>query len=117
MSKKGLFCIDPKALERHPYESEKELAKEICEWVRQKRHPATIQTTYSWWAEAVISPYVGEVTNWSIGFPEDFEIDDIFDAIREEGLFVSYVTGYVDWVVVDREEYDHYEPVNCDLPG
>ena len=116
MSKKGLFAIDPRAIDRYPYESVEALAKEICDWVKTKKHPATIQTTYSWWAKAVISPFVGGATNWSCGFPEDFEIDEIFDAIRAEGLFVSYVIGYVDWIIVDLEEHDDYPPIMCDLP-
>lgn len=116
MSKKGIYAVDPGLLEREYYESVEALAGEICDYVTESGKPATLQTTYSWWANAVVSPYVGGASNWSIGFQEDLDIDKLIKAIKAEGLFVSCFAGYVDWMIIDTTEHEDYSPLNCILP-
>ena len=42
MSKKGIYAIDPRTLERVDYADAEALAKEICDWVKKSGTPATL---------------------------------------------------------------------------
>lgn len=116
MSKNGIFGMNPADVPMEKYPSEKMLAKEICDWVKESGVPATIQSANCWWSRAVVSPFIGGASNWSIGYDKSFEISILIQEILENGLSVSAVTGYPDWLRVDTEEYEYVSPTDCILP-
>ena len=116
MSKKGIFYVSPKDVPMEKYSSVKDLAKEICDWVKESGVPATIQSFNCWWSKAVVSPFIGGASNWSIGYDKSFDISILIQEIQENGLFVSAVTDYPNWLRVDTEEYEYVSPTDCILP-
>ena len=71
------------------YKDAKDLATEICCWVKKNEKAATLAFDRKWWAKAVISPYVGHYTNWSIGFPQTFPFEMIVKEIEKNGCYFN----------------------------
>lgn len=116
MSNDGIFAVNRNSIMQVSYANAEQLAKEICDLVKVSQHAATISTGFKWWAKAVVSPYVGPATNWSIGYPEYIEASELVAAIEAQGLYVSYFDGYTDFAVVDTHEYEEYSCLNCHFP-
>ena len=114
--RRGIYAVDPEELERVEYGSEEQLATEIYNWVMEPGHHATIHTEFGWWSKAVVSPYVGDASNWSIGISEKISLGELFYLLEEKGLSISIFVGFPNWVVVDSVETGNYPPITCILP-
>jgi len=80
-----LKAVKAEQVSQKDYATAKEVAKDICDWVKRCGKSATLATNRKWWSKAIVSPYEGAYVNWSIGYPTSISEDELVEAIYAEG--------------------------------
>ena len=113
---KTIFKIKSEKMKVEKFGDAYEFAKRICDFVCENENPVLINFQEKWYAEGVIPAAIGRC-NLSIGYPVDFAKEEIFEAMSEQGLIISAVTGYEGKVaVVDKKGYKEFYPNAIILP-
>ena len=111
-----IYKVDLERVRVEKFGDVDEFAKRICDFVCENENPVLINFQEKWFAEGVIPAAIGRC-NLSIGYPVDFAKEDIFEAMSEQGLIISAVTGYEGKVaVVDKKGYKEFSPNAIILP-
>lgn len=101
-----LYEVDSKKVVRKTY-TVQELAKIIANLAKSKSG-VTLNTDSRWYADGLITPQVGKITNVSVCYDGDFSAQELLVALESEGVHASAWSGQSSFFIVSTREYENF---------